>query len=138
QKQHLAENIARVILAEATPKVAVGKRRGRRGRLGWHERIPFNLQAPTAMRDPARAKGAAMTQADQGFGDPAGGEPFLLTPGPLTTSRAVKAAMQRDWGSWDGDFRAMTARLRGELLGMIAPSGAYDCVPMQGSGTFVV
>ena len=37
---------------------------------------------------------------------------YLLTPGPLTTAYAVKEAMLRDWGSWDGDFRAMTASLR--------------------------
>ena len=47
-----------------------------------------------------------------GFEAPALGEPYLLTPGPLTTAYAVKPAMLRDWGSWDGDFRAMTAELR--------------------------
>ncbi len=67
------------------------------------------------------------------------GEPYLLTPGPLTTSYAVKEQMLRDWGSWDADFRAMTATLRAELLRMIGPnSNDYDCVPMQGSGTFSV
>ncbi|MEX0283760.1 MAG: 2-aminoethylphosphonate--pyruvate transaminase [Paracoccaceae bacterium] len=67
------------------------------------------------------------------------GEPYLLTPGPLTTSRAVKEAMMRDWGSWDGDFRAMTAELRQLLLALLGPGqGDYDCVPVQGSGTFVV
>ena len=67
------------------------------------------------------------------------GEPYLLTPGPLTTAYDVKAAMLRDWGSWDGDFRAMTAQLRAQLLAMVADAGdAYDCVPMQGSGTFCV
>lgn len=40
------------------------------------------------------------------------GEPYLLTPGPLTTAYETKAAMLRDWGSWDEDFRAMTASLR--------------------------
>jgi 2-aminoethylphosphonate-pyruvate transaminase len=71
--------------------------------------------------------------------DPEGGEPFLLTPGPLTTAASVKAAMLRDWGSWDGDFRAMTAALRRALLDLIAPTPEpYECVPMQGSGTFVV
>lgn len=39
------------------------------------------------------------------------GEPYLLTPGPLTTAYAVKQAMLRDWGSWDDDFRAMTRAL---------------------------
>ncbi|MCF6321201.1 MAG: 2-aminoethylphosphonate--pyruvate transaminase [Rhizobiaceae bacterium] len=70
---------------------------------------------------------------------PQSGEPYLLTPGPLTTSIAVKNAMLRDWGSWDEDFRAMTAKLRSELLAMIDDGrNEFDCVPMQGSGTFVV
>ncbi|MEQ9257933.1 MAG: 2-aminoethylphosphonate--pyruvate transaminase [Roseovarius sp.] len=67
------------------------------------------------------------------------GEPYLLTPGPLTTSYAVKSAMLRDWGSWDGDFRAMTAEMRTRLVAMLGAGGeAYECVPMQGSGSFSV
>jgi 2-aminoethylphosphonate-pyruvate transaminase len=67
------------------------------------------------------------------------GEPYLLTPGPLTTSYEVKRAMLRDWGSWDSDFRAMTAELRARLLAMLGKGqDAFDCVPMQGSGTFAV
>ncbi|MBT5432987.1 MAG: 2-aminoethylphosphonate--pyruvate transaminase [Rhodospirillaceae bacterium] len=70
---------------------------------------------------------------------PARGEPYLLTPGPLTTSRAVKEAMLEDWGSWDGGFRAVTAQVREMLLALTGDStGALDCVPMQGSGSFVV
>ena len=73
------------------------------------------------------------------FEAPAFGEPYLLTPGPLTTALETKQAMLVDWGSWDSDFRAMTARMRLELLEMIHdPEGAFDCVPMQGSGTFVI
>ncbi|MEM6623531.1 MAG: 2-aminoethylphosphonate--pyruvate transaminase [Pseudomonadota bacterium] len=68
---------------------------------------------------------------------PTMGEPFLLTPGPLTTSHAVKSAMLCDWGSWDGDFRAMTAALRSKLIALLSRDG-YDCVPMQGSGTYLV
>jgi len=66
------------------------------------------------------------------------GEPYLLTPGPLTTAASVKHAMLRDWGSWDADFRAMTARLRAGLLEIAGDDGSLDCVPMQGSGTFSV
>lgn len=67
------------------------------------------------------------------------GEPYLLTPGPLSTSYAVKQAMLCDWGSWDGDFRAMTVKLRQMLLEMTGDKNdILDCVPMQGSGTFVV
>jgi len=66
------------------------------------------------------------------------GEPYLLTPGPLTTSYAVKQEMLRDWGSWDQEFRDMTARLRAGVLAMIGGNAAFDCVPLQGSGTFLV
>jgi len=67
---------------------------------------------------------------------PALGEPYLLTPGPLTTAASVKQAMLRDWGSWDADFRALTAELRRSLLAMIGDdAGGFECVPMQGSGT---
>lgn len=67
------------------------------------------------------------------------GEQYLLTPGPLTTSFAVKQAMLRDWGSWDSDFRALTAEMRARLLDMVGPArDAFDCVPMQGSGSFCV
>jgi 2-aminoethylphosphonate-pyruvate transaminase len=67
------------------------------------------------------------------------GEPYLLTPGPLTTAYCVKEAMLRDWGSWDGDFRAMTADLRRQLLDIASDTkGEFDCVPMQGSGSFSV
>ncbi|VAW17348.1 2-aminoethylphosphonate:pyruvate aminotransferase [hydrothermal vent metagenome] len=70
---------------------------------------------------------------------PAMGEPYLLTPGPLTTSVAVKRAMDRDWGSWDSDFRMMTAEMRRRLLELVEDTaGEFDCVPMQGSGTFAV
>lgn len=70
---------------------------------------------------------------------PALGEPYLLTPGPLTTSREVKEAMLRDWGSWDADFRAMTAELRQRLLALTGDTrDELDCVPIQGSGTFAV
>lgn len=72
------------------------------------------------------------------FPTPEMGEPYLLTPGPLTTSAEVKRAMLRDWGSWDGDFRAMTAELRQRLLTMLGDPQDFDAVPMQGSGTFSV
>lgn len=73
------------------------------------------------------------------FDAPALGEPYLLTPGPLTTAYSVKQAMLRDWGSWDADFRAMTAELRRRLLALAGDArGEYDCVPIQGSGSFCV
>ncbi len=81
----------------------------------------------------------ADTAKTEGFGPPAMGEPYLLTPGPLTTAFSVKQAMLRDWGSWDGDFRAMTAELRRGLLALTGDKkGEYDCVPLQGSGSYCV
>ena len=35
------------------------------------------------------------------------GDPLLLTPGPLTTSKSVKEAMVHDWGSRDATFIAI-------------------------------
>ena len=65
-------------------------------------------------------------------------DPYLLTPGPATTAAATKTAMLRDWGSWDGDFKAITARVRDRLLAVAEADDAYTCVPIQGSGTFAV
>jgi 2-aminoethylphosphonate-pyruvate transaminase len=64
--------------------------------------------------------------------------PVLLTPGPLTTAASTKQAMLCDWGSWDSDFREMTARLRRSLLEIAGVDETYDCVPLQGSGTYCV
>ena len=63
-------------------------------------------------------------------------DPILLTPGPLTTSLRTKQSMLHDWGSWDGDFNAITARVRESLLRIVHGEGTHECVPLQGSGTF--
>lgn len=63
---------------------------------------------------------------------------ILLTPGPLTTSASVKAAMQRDWGSRDSAFIEMTARIRRRLVALANGEAGHVCVPVQGSGTFAV
>ena len=63
---------------------------------------------------------------------------ILLTPGPLTTTLRTKLAMLKDWGSWDGDFIAITARVRGRLLDIVHGHGSHVVVPLQGSGTFSV
>lgn len=63
---------------------------------------------------------------------------ILLTPGPLTTSLRTKLAMLRDWGSWDADFNAVTARVRASLLNIIHGAHSHVVVPLQGSGTFSV
>jgi 2-aminoethylphosphonate-pyruvate transaminase len=65
-------------------------------------------------------------------------DPLLLTPGPLTTSAGVRQAMLRDWGSRDPAFLALTARVRTRLLALAGAAGTHVCVPLQGSGTFIV
>ena len=66
------------------------------------------------------------------------GDPWLLTPGPLTTSPSVKQAMLHDYGSRDHGFIAVNRRMRERLLGIVDGEGTHVAVPLQGSGTFVV
>jgi len=64
--------------------------------------------------------------------------PYLLTPGPLTTSRGVKFAMLADWGSWDQELKFIVADIRRRLMKLAGCDSSYSCVLMQGSGTFAV
>ena len=66
------------------------------------------------------------------------GDPWLLTPGPLTTSATVKQAMLHDWGSRDADFMAINRRVRDRLVELVSGLGSHVCIPLQGSGTFAV
>ena len=63
---------------------------------------------------------------------------LLLTPGPLTTSDTTRAALGRDWGSRDGAFVALTARLRTRLVELAGGSETHETVLLAGSGTFAV
>jgi 2-aminoethylphosphonate-pyruvate transaminase len=63
---------------------------------------------------------------------------LLLTPGPLSTSKGVKATMLRDWCTWDDDYNAIVRSLRARLTALATPSPGYTSVLMQGSGTFSV
>jgi len=65
---------------------------------------------------------------------------ILLTPGPLSTSKSVRAAMLRDWCTWDADYNeAIVQNIRRRLIG-IATSKVddYTAVLIQGSGSFAV
>lgn len=66
------------------------------------------------------------------------GQPWLLTPGPLTTSMPVKYAMLRDLGSRDREFITISQAIRATLLGLVDGQGTHTCVPLQGSGSFAV
>src|SRR5450631_3181154 len=65
---------------------------------------------------------------------------LLFTPGPLTTSRTVKEAMLEDMGSRDFEFMNAVKEIRNTLLqlGHVGKEEGYECVLMQGSGTFCI
>ncbi|MFJ7978143.1 2-aminoethylphosphonate--pyruvate transaminase [Peribacillus sp. NPDC096379] len=63
----------------------------------------------------------------------------LLTPGPLTTTSAVKEEMLFDRCTWDHDYKEITQKIRTQLLEFAGASKEeYTVVLMQGSGTFAV
>jgi 2-aminoethylphosphonate-pyruvate transaminase len=66
------------------------------------------------------------------------GDPLLLTPGPLTTSRRVKEVMVHDWGSRDATFLRINREVLERLPEVVNAKGTHVTVPMQGSGTFAV
>jgi len=69
-----------------------------------------------------------------------GREPLLFTPGPLTTSAAVKQAMLVDYGSRDVLFTDTVSVVRSGLLrgAGVSKEAGYECVIMQGAGTMGV
>jgi 2-aminoethylphosphonate transport system permease protein len=81
------------------------------------------------MSSPAQSRAPARSET---------GDPLLLTPGPLTTSKTVKQAMVHDWGSRDATFIALNAEVMESLPKIIHGEGAFVTVPMQGSGAFAV
>jgi 2-aminoethylphosphonate-pyruvate transaminase len=64
---------------------------------------------------------------------------LLFTPGPFTTSRTVKQAMLRDLGSRDYEFIEIIREIQQRLLAIGGVENAgYECIPLQGSGTYSV
>ncbi len=66
------------------------------------------------------------------------GDPLLLTPGPLTTSKRVKEVMVHDWGSRDAAFLTINKTVLGRLPEIAHGEGRFVTVPVQGSGTYAV
>lgn len=63
---------------------------------------------------------------------------LLLTPGPLSTSKGVRAVMFRDWCTWDDDYNSIVQEIRKELVQLATQKSGYTAVLIQGSGTFSV
>ncbi|MGN4126388.1 2-aminoethylphosphonate--pyruvate transaminase [Lysinibacillus sphaericus] len=63
----------------------------------------------------------------------------LLTPGPLTTTEAVKNEMLKDRCTWDDEYKQVTQMIRKQLVEIAQVNEKdYTAVLMQGSGSFVV
>jgi 2-aminoethylphosphonate-pyruvate transaminase len=63
----------------------------------------------------------------------------LFTPGPLNTSKAVKDAMNYDFGSRDPDFGRIVEEIKLKLLKAAGVSEKdYTTVLVQGNGTYAV
>ena len=63
----------------------------------------------------------------------------LLTPGPLTTTKTVKEEMLFDRCTWDDEYKAITQKIRTNILNLAGASPkVYTAVLMQGSGSFGV
>ncbi len=64
---------------------------------------------------------------------------LLLTPGPLSTTKTVRAAMLKDWCTWDDDYNNLVEDIRRRLVALATKnSELYTSILMQGSGTFSV
>lgn len=63
---------------------------------------------------------------------------LLLTPGPLSTSKGVRAAMFRDWCTWDKDYNDIVQDIRRRITALASREQGFTSVLMQGSGTFSV
>ena len=51
----------------------------------------------------------------------------LLTPGPLSTTKSVKAAMLRDWCTWDDDYHQIVQDIRQRLVTLATRhEGVYE------------
>lgn len=73
---------------------------------------------------------------------PAAVDYLLLTPGPLSTTPSVRAAMLQDSCTWDADYNlGVVEPIRRELVRLaMSPEYAadYSAVLLQGSGSYVV
>ncbi|MBS4685679.1 2-aminoethylphosphonate--pyruvate transaminase [Aeromonas sobria] len=73
---------------------------------------------------------------------PAAVDYLLLTPGPLSTTATVRAAMLQDSCTWDADYnQGVVEPIRRELVRLATgpeSESDYSAVLLQGSGSYVV
>jgi 2-aminoethylphosphonate-pyruvate transaminase len=95
-------------------------------------KLQFDLAAPSRQNKTWRNINHMMQ-----FKGPDGQEdmPYLLTPGPVTTSRNVKFAMLADWGARDAEFASLVQTNVTALKRLAGCDSSYECVILQGSAT---
>ncbi len=64
--------------------------------------------------------------------------PYLLTAGPVTTSRAVKIAMLADYAADDPDFASVINFIRKDLKRIAGCDDSHDSVLLQGAGQIAI
>jgi 2-aminoethylphosphonate-pyruvate transaminase len=71
---------------------------------------------------------------------PVAHDKLLFTPGPLTTSLAVKQAMLHDAGSWHHEFNGRVALIRDRLLALagVSRGRGWEAILLQGTGSYAV
>jgi len=72
------------------------------------------------------------------FKGPPGQEdmPYLLTAGPVTTSRAARISMLVDYGTEDAEFRALLSEIRRDLKRLSGAGNAHECIILPGPSAF--
>ncbi|MEE4236666.1 MAG: aminotransferase class V-fold PLP-dependent enzyme, partial [Anderseniella sp.] len=77
-----------------------------------------------------------LTAFSPSFNGPEGQEdmPWLMTAGPVVTSREVKLAMLADWSVRDAEFISLVLRVTEQLLDVVNGSELYDCIPVNFPG----
>jgi 2-aminoethylphosphonate-pyruvate transaminase len=97
---------------------------------------PATIQSGPADSGPTDSGPTDSGQAPRGLSET--GDPLLLTPGPLTTSKRVKEVMVHDWGSRDAAFLTINKAVLDRLPEIAHGEGRFVTVPVQGSGTYAV
>src|SRR5262245_11746700 len=99
-----------------------------------------SVEGRTSSGPPGQPLIPAIRPMETQSGLPTAKDKTLFTPGPLTTSLTVKQAMLRDAGSWHFEFNAIVKEVRERILALagVSQAGGFECILLQGSGTFGV
>lgn len=62
---------------------------------------------------------------------------LLLTPGPLSTSKRIRAAMLKDLCTWDSDYNSVVQDVRQRLCSIANLPERYTTILMQDNWSFL-